>query len=661
MKSKTLWGTALLVLAATAARAQGPKSFDAAAAFGARQSVTGMRLSPDGSVVSYLTPRTGQGTVVYTLGLAKGAKPQPALLADGKPWRITGCGWVSNERLVCNIFGVVEDPILDYVRVWRVVAVNADGSNVQVLSTQQSPYSRGYQLTGGHIIDWLPDEDGAVLMTRLYLPDDRTGTRQGSAREGLGVDWIDTRTLHARPLILPRSEALDYITDGRGTVRVIALRVRSANQMDSGVIDFLYHPRGSSDWKSLCQYNETSHSGFDVAAVDADRDLAYGFKSQDGRLALYSMTLDDQRHEELILARPDVDVDDLVHIGRRQHVVGASYVTDKRHVVYFSPDVAKLIHALAGALPQQPLLEVADSSVDESKLLIFAGSDSDPGVYYIFNKKTSELATFLVAREELEGVKLASVRSVTYPSSDGVQVPGYLTLPPGRESAKGLPAIVLPHGGPSARDEWGFDWLSQFFAVQGYAVLQPNFRGSSGYGDAWFQHNGFKSWKVAIGDVLAGGRWLASEGIADPSKLAILGWSYGGYAALQSAVLDPGVFKAVIAIAPVTDLDALKEEHRNWSDFDEVSDFVGSGAHVHEGSPIEHAERFKVPVLLFHGVQDRNVFFDQSRRMADKLKAAGVRSEFVRFEGLDHYLDDSAARTELLRRSDAFLRQALGM
>ncbi|MEI9851159.1 MAG: alpha/beta fold hydrolase [Sphingomonas sp.] len=120
----------------------------------------------------------------------------------------------------------------------------------------------------------------------------------------------------------------------------------------------------------------------------------------------------------------------------------------------------------------------------------------------------------------------------------------------------------MPHGGPGARDEWGFDWLAQFFAARGYAVLQPNFRGSAGYGEDWFLENGFKSWRTAIGDVNDGGRWLVGQGIAAPAKLAIVGWSYGGYAALQSAVLDPELFKAIVAIAPVTDLGALKEESR---------------------------------------------------------------------------------------------------
>jgi dipeptidyl aminopeptidase/acylaminoacyl peptidase len=219
----------------------------------------------------------------------------------------------------------------------------------------------------------------------------------------------------------------------------------------------------------------------------------------------------------------------------------------------------------------------------------------------------------------------------------------------------------MPHGGPGSRDEWGFNWLAQFYASRGFAVLQPNYRGSAGYGDAWFQKNGFRSWPVAIGDVLDGGRWLVAQGVANPDKLAIVGWSYGGYAALQSAVVDASVFKAVVAVAPVTDLIDFRQQFRNWSNYYLVEDYIGEGPLAVEGSPARNAQKIKVPVLLFHGTDDINVGHAQSQLMDKSLAAARVPHELVTFEHLDHYLDDSAARAQLLRRSEAFLRQALGL
>ncbi|HEY0342383.1 MAG TPA: S9 family peptidase, partial [Steroidobacteraceae bacterium] len=638
-----------LALASVAPLAQGQTpatQFDAAVAFGARPSVSALRLSPDGKRVAYVAAAAGQGAVLFIRGLERGASPKALTRIDGKNGRLAGCTWVADDRLVCEIYGATYNPALGALPWTRLVALDADGANPRQLSTEQNSYSRGLQLGGGEIIDWLPDENGAVLMTRHYLPDTHTGSHLGSDEEGLGLDRVDTRTLAVTHVERASPTASDYITDGRGTVRIIGNR-GVKNDYDTGVIHYRYRPQNSSDWKPLGDFNYETGEGFAPYAVDRELNVAYGLKKTNGRKAFYSVALDEDRRETLLFSRPDVDVEAPILVGRRQRVVGATFVTDTRQAMYLSPDVRQLLTSLAKALPNVAL-RVVDSSIDENTMLIFAGSDTDPGVYYIFDRKAHNLETFLVVRSPLEGVKLANVRPISYPGDDGVMIPAYLTLPPGREDAKGLPAIVLPHGGPSARDEWGFDWLSQFFANRGYAVLQPNFRGSSGYGDVWFQQNGFRSWKMAIGDVLAAGHWLVKQEIADPAKLGILGWSYGGYAALQSAVVDSQTFKAVIAVAPVTDLNELKEENRNFTNYRVVSEFIGDGPHVHEGSPVEHADKIKVPVMLFHGGLDTNVNVLQSRRMADRLKAAGGHVEFVTWDDLDHQLEDTAARTEML-------------
>jgi acetyl esterase/lipase len=652
--------TLALLLGCAPLSAQTANSFDAAVAFGARPSATALSLSPDGKSVVYVAPAGGQGSVAYTLSLAKGSTAKPAFSSDGKPFRLRGCHWVSNERLVCAIYALIKDPTVGLLPVSRIFAANVDGSNLRELSTRLNAYSRGYNLFGGAIIDWLPDADGAVLMARAYLPDDHLGTRLGSSSEGLGVDWIDTRTLMIKHVEPPRRDAVEYFTDGHGTVRIMATETIRAGTQASGVITNLYRLAGSRDWQTLGEYNTADGSGFDIYAVDHDLNIAYAFKKKDGRKALYSIALDGSKHEDLIYARPDVDVDQLIRIGRSQHVVGTSYALETREAEYLLPDIRTMVASLSKALPQSAV-RVTEASGDEQKMLVFAGSDRDPGVYYIFDRPAHNLETFLVGRKALEGVTLATMKPINYPAADGTSIPAYLTLPPGHENAKGLPAIVMPHGGPSARDEWGFDWLSQFYAARGFAVLQPNFRGSSGYGNTWFQQNGFRSWPIAIGDVLDAGRWMVREGIADPSKLAIVGWSYGGYAALQSAVVDSTLFKAVVAIAPVTDLPALKTEHLHFTDFDLVSQFVGDGPRMHEGSPLEHADKIKVPVMLFHGAFDRNVSIEQSTRMAARITATGGRCELITWPDLDHQLEDSSARALMLRKSDEFLRKAFGM
>ncbi len=651
-------------IAALGAAAASRAGVDEAAAFGAREQVAHLRLSPDGARVAYTAPDAqGQGATAFTFGLDGKVAPRPAVHADGAPDRLGNCGWIASDRLVCTVYGVDDKNTHGLLPFTRLVAIDADGRNLRVLSTLPTNYTRGFQLGGGQIIDWLPEENGAALMTRQYLPDDHTGTRLGSAQRGLAVDWIDTRTLRTRTLEPPLENAVAYVSDGRGHVRLMGVKQRNAaTGQDSGVVTYWYRTTQSRDWRKLGDFDFRAGEGFWPLAVDPNLDVAYGFRKKDGRRALYTLALDGSMRETLINAHPDVDLDGLVHMGRRARVVGVSYTTDSSHIVYIDPQIEAIVRSLSRALPKQPLVHIVDSSLDESKLLVFVGSDEDPGVFFVFARGSHQLHTFLVTRGELEGVPLAAVKSLTYPAADGTAIPAYLTLPPGKAGAKGLPAIVMPHGGPSSRDRWGFDWLAQFFAVRGYAVLQPNYRGSSGYGDAWLHGNGFKSWRLAMGDVLDGGRWLLAQGIAAPSRLAIVGWSYGGYAALQSAVMEPDLFKAVVAIAPVTDLRALKEEARGFSNFQLVSQFVGEdAAEITAGSPADNARQIKVPVLLFHGTLDRNVSVEESREMAARLAAAGVPHELLIYKGLDHQLEDSQVRADMLRRSDAFLRQNLGL
>jgi len=664
MIARGLFAGTLLLSASAQAQTQGPavasSTLDNAAAFGARPAVMDAQLSPDGSQIAYVTPFASRGSLVIVSSFRPDDHGRPITRGTGAPDRLGGCRWVSNARLVCRVSGVTQSDV-GILPFSRMMAVNSDGSNIKALATQTNEYSRGYQLSDGRVIDWLPDEDGIILMARSNIPNDHTGSHVGSDKEGLSVDRIDTATLKTTTVEQPKQFASNYVTDGRGIVRIYGVERIASTGQSTGVITYYYRRKGSREWSRLGDYNYETNDGFEPYAVDRDHDVAYGLMKRDGRVAFYSASLDGSSTFTQLAARPDVDIDGVKRIGRRGRVVGATFQTDKREAIYFDPEIKALLGSLSRALPKQPLVQVVDSSVDERKLLIFAGSDNDPGLYYLFNRDTKELHILMPARPQLEGRTLATMKPISFKASDGTMIPAYLTLPPGKESAKGLPAIVMPHGGPSDRDEWGFDWLPQYYAAQGYAVLQPEFRGSTGYGDSWYQKNGFRSWRTAVGDVVDAGRWLVSEHIADPARLAIVGWSYGGYAALQSAVVAPDLYKAVVAIAPVTDLSTLKQQYFQWSNEHLVDVFIGSGPDIiRDGSPAQNAAKIKAPVMLVHGTMDRTVFYQQSTMMQSRLKAAGDKVQLLTFEGLDHQLDDSDARARMLRESDAFIRAAIG-
>ncbi|HEX8468248.1 MAG TPA: S9 family peptidase [Allosphingosinicella sp.] len=658
--SPAAFAALLLVSTASPAASAGPA--DPPAAFGAREAVLDIALSPSGGRVAFIAPGPGRSTLLYTVDVGGEAEPFMALSADGKPERLSNCGWVSEQRLICTVYMVVDTVVVGQpLGATRLVAVNADGTNVKLVSRRSRSDDLYVAQSGGDVIDWQPGNEGSILMGRQYVPEAKIGTHVEDKREGYGVDRIDTASLSSKSVEPAKQNASDYISDGRGNIRIMAITDVAGTGYASGKINYYYRTKTSRDWKQLGTVDNNSNAGFYPVAVDPDLDVAYGFKqAEGGRQALYSVALDGSKKETLVFAHPQVDVGSTVRIGRGHRVVGATYALEKREAVYFDPTLAALGKSLSKALPGLPLIRFVDSSADESKLLLWAGSDTDSGRYYLYDKGAKQLGELMHSRPPLESAKLATVKPVRYKAADGTEVPAYLTLPPG-SSGKNLPALVMPHGGPSSRDEWGFDWLAQFFANRGYAVLQPNYRGSSGYGDSWYKKNGFQSWRTAIGDVNDAGRWLVSQGIADPARLAVVGWSYGGYAALQSEVLDPGLYRAVVAVAPVTDLAALVKDSAEFTNYRVVRSFIGAGPHIKEGSPAQNAAKIKVPVLLFHGDMDLNVGINQSRMMQDRLKAAGAQSELVVYNGLDHQLEDSLARADMLRRSDAFLRKALAI
>ena len=630
-----------------------------AAAFGARQTVSDVSISPAGTKLLYVSPGRASDETIYVVDLQGDGQHVPITTMNEADARLAGCSWASEERIVCSAYGLqqVGSTLLYFTRTF---SMNSDGSDFERLSASTNS-AIGLMQDGGSVVSLVaPGRDGSLLMTREYVEEDSRNTRLANMKEGLGVDAVPIDGGRGKTVEQPNKMASAYIADENGRVRIMQVRDSTASGYDSNDVRYLYRGAGSDKWEPLSAVDiggDTSR-GFRPVAVSAAENAAYGFDNNGGFQALYRVSLDGSGKRELVKARADVDVDELVRIGRQNRVVGVSYATEARHVEYFDPELATFADALGKALPGHPLVSILDATQDEKMLVIAASSDTDPGTVYLYEKDTRELGKLFDLRDPLADRPMGKMTPITYPAADGTQIPGYLTLPPGSDG-KNLPAVVMPHGGPGARDEWGFDWLAQFLAARGYAVLQPNFRGSAGYGDAWFGRNGFKAWETAIGDVNDAGRWLVSQGIARDGQMAALGWSYGGYAALQSQVADPSLFDAIVAIAPVTDLELLREENRRYTSFLAVDRFIGQGDHVASGSPARHADAFAAPVLLVHGTRDLNVGDAHSKLMRDRLKAAGKQVDYLEFEGLDHSLVHGQARGIMLKRIGEFLDASL--
>ena len=618
---------------------------DAAQVFGTRPSVAALALSPDGHRLAYVSPDPGRGGVLFVADPDVPAKSLP-ILRILSPEAIDRCDWVDLARILCRITGLRSHLDGQTEPYHRLVAVDADGTNLQLLGGGE--LSLFSHVGEPNLIDLHGGAPGVVLVERA--------SKKYNTID-VGVERLDTRTGESVGVEPPSPDAGGYMSDGNGRVVLKATRRQTRLGYDRPYVPFFVRRTSNAKWEPLCEWDVVTHDGFLPVVVDGGANRVYGLQKLNGRLAVYARPIGGGP-PELVRADENVDVEDIITLDSANTVIGVSISRDYRDTEYLDPTLGEVAASIRRALPGYRGVQLTDASGDGKRLLVFAHSDADPGVYFMYDRESHRLQTLYVVRSALEGVTLGVVKPVRYPAADGTSIPAYLTLPPGVTDPKGLPALVMPHGGPAARDEWGFDWLAQFYAHQGYAVLQPNFRGSAGYGDAWYEKNGIRSWRIAIGDVIDGGRWLVSSGVADPARLAIVGWSYGGYAALQAAVTAPDLFRAVVAVAPLTDLPKFKESFRYHSDFYIIRDYMGSGSELSDGSPARHATLLRAPVLLVHGRSDGNVPFSQTEIMDKALSAAKAPHEVLAFDGLSHQLNDSDARMKLLRRSDAFIKQA---
>lgn len=633
---------------------------DLAARFAARPAAFRVGISPDGQKIVYTTAYKTRGQAIMVADTVSGTANVVIASADPDltPER---CEFKTDTRLICTLYGTIHLGATTY-NFTRIIAIGIDGKNLKLL-TQRKTDRVNAAFDGGAVLDMLPDDPKHVLMQtytgQAYGGEQFNGGTNIKAPEpGIGaarVD-IDTGTAFNVERSSPTIGAL--ASDQHGNIRLRIMKSEDADGYLRSNVGFSLRAKNGREWLAAGRVDLDDAHRQRFYGFDADGTSQYVVKPLDGRQALYSIAADGTNAATLVFAHPKVDVDGVVRIGKYGRPVGVAFAVDREEVHYFDAKLAALSASLGKALPGHPDVTIIDESWDGSKKLIYADGANIPGRFYLYDGATRKLGELAAMHPGLDGVALGAVRPISYTARDGTAIPGFLILPPGKSDVRGLPAIVMPHGGPSARDVAGYNWLVQFFAAQGFAVLQPNFRGSSGYGDAFFAKNGFQSWPLAIGDVNDGARWLMAQGV-DKSRLAIVGWSYGGYAALQANVAEPGLYRAIVAVAPVTDLTLMRTEARFSYNQKQINTMIGDGPHVATGSPARNAAKIMAPVLIFHADRDLNVDIEQSRFMVGALKSAGKKVEFVEYKGLDHQIDDSVDRADMLTRSAAFLKAAM--
>ncbi len=331
---------------------------------------------------------------------------------------------------------------------------------------------------------------------------------------------------------------------------------------------------------------------------------------------------------------------------------------------YFDPLMKKLAEAVPQVLPPGYRFSIYDSAEDPRQMIIYGESANDAGTYFFTDFSTGSVIRLSGNYPDLPEQWITQKQAIDYKAGDGLNIHAYLTLPPGKTPAN-LPLIMLPHGGPSARDYIDFDWQAQAFASRGYAVLQPNFRGSTGYG-AKFEDAGDGEWGGKMqSDLRDGIGHLAKQGIVDTKRVAIFGASYGGYAALAGATLDPpGTYRCAVDVAGVSDLRSFLGSIQDdaGTDYQTITvigekELLGDPKHYDDLSPARQAAKAYCPILILHGTDDTVVPIDQSQRMERALKAAGKDVQFITFKGQTHWEDIASSRLAMIQASMDFIQK----
>jgi dipeptidyl aminopeptidase/acylaminoacyl peptidase len=346
----------------------------------------------------------------------------------------------------------------------------------------------------------------------------------------------------------------------------------------------------------------------------------------------------------------------------KKKIVGIAYAADRTRFHWLDDEMKQIAEKLDASLPDtvhRPR-QLAD---DGSKIIYFSSSDRDPGVYYLYDRRTQKMSELAVIKPAIEPEKMAAMKPVEFPARDGLLLHAYLTLPKGR-TPKNLPLIMHPHGGPfGIRDEWAYRDEVQFYANRGYAVLQVNYRGSGGYGRE-FEQAGFKKWGLEMQNDLSDGvKWAIAQGIADPERVVISGASYGGYAAMAGLVFTPELYCAGINYVGVTDIELLIPREMQpslmyWRDtrLGKLTDSADR-KRIHDTSPIYFADRLKAPLLMAYGKNDPRVHINHGFSMERALKRAGKPFEMIIEPDEGHGFRLEERSIAFYTKVDEFLRQ----
>ena len=641
----------LLVWSLGTASAESGSASPPTAAFAALPRIESIQLSPSGRHLAVL--RNHEGQTFLDTQTVTGQDLHRVISTDNRDYIVTWFRWVNDERLLVSVrFAATRDGI-DSIET-RLMAVNRDGTeqipNLFKQSTFPSLFGKKhFPQFQDRLVGTIPGDQRHVLLA-LDL-------EHPNAPDVYKVDVYsgDRQLIQANPSTQPDPRViLHWIADRAGTVRA------GVGQYQTAVHAIFRQPE-SSLWRELADYDLAKETGLVPLAFDADPAWLYVRDQHRGKAAIFKLSVMDRAADRiLVVADPKFDLNgELVYAPGRKKVVGVRYSATDERVLFWDYDAQRLQARIDRAIPGT--VNIIHSSSDDGRLHVVKSSGAAHSPHWsIFDERDGRMVLLGKSYPDLEGVGLTAPTTTYVTARDGKELQVFLTVPKDRDP-RHLPMIVFPHGGPAARMPGAFNYWTQWFVSRGWAVLEPRFRGTEGYGDEWLRA-GFQRWGLEMQDDLTDAvQYAIRSGLANANRICIVGAGYGGYAALMGAVKTPDLYRCAVSLGGVTDLRDLVSDSRWYLNQKPMMEMrVGSWwndrERLRETSPVAHASEIRTPLLLMHGLMDRFVPVSQSRNLADALKSANVMTyRYVELPLADQTLSRGQDRIHVFKELEQFL------
>ena len=600
--------------------------------FATRGSLWNAKLSPDGSHISYVRRFNGKLEMIVN-NIDDKKMIRRVRFADGTA--ISSYEWVNDDKLVLRLSSVLTIGGW-YVRRSRIALLEPSKSGIKYLIKDPNGLSE-------EIIHTASDGSYALVAHkgdgRYYFP----AVYRYPLEPGAEGQLVQK----------PKKNVWSWVADDSGAIRLGLGWQRKK-------LHIWYRTKAEDELERIAKIKPgDDDTFFDVLQIVSGSDRGYVLdENAEGRVGVRLYDYAKREVVETFYENPDWDVDDLwVEDGKP---IAAFYTDDREQVVWFDDTNKQTYQALQKALPGMQV-SVTSRAKSGGRMLAWVNSEADPGVLYLFDSEKRTLDELAQFRPKIDFRQLATPSAFTYQARDGTDIRAYLTLPKGRE-ANNLPLIILPHGGPfGIRDQLRYDDEVQFLANRGYAVIQPNFRGSGGYGDDFYELGVGQVGRGMQDDLDDAMDWAVAKGIADKSRVCVVGGSYGGYAALWAVLRNPERYRCAASWAGVTDWDRMlrydrryltNKAGRRWQNKIEGDD---KDFDLKDVSPYKLARNLRRPVLLAHGTDDSNVPIKQFDQMVKAAAKAPVKPETLRIVGEGHSFSRADSEQQWYDALDGFL------